>query len=128
MNLKSETSKPKQLISLIVLAAKSSDAIMRQRYIAFSAEPLAFYKEKLRTARSREHREALAQLIGKEEQSLMFASSGKYFVAEPVLKPKVSLKPTYPKPQLTLVLSLILGFVFGITIILIRNLKMKDNL
>ena len=52
---------------------------MRQRYIAFAKEPLAFYKEKLRTSRSREHREALAELIGKEEQKLMFASRGKIF-------------------------------------------------
>ena len=60
----SETSKPELMLSLIIEATKASDKIMRQRYIDFSAEPLAFYKEKLRIAGSREHREALAELLG----------------------------------------------------------------
>ena len=47
----SETSKPELMLSLIIEATKASDKIMRQRYIGFSTEPLAFYKEKLRTAR-----------------------------------------------------------------------------
>ncbi|MDC0121852.1 Wzz/FepE/Etk N-terminal domain-containing protein, partial [Amylibacter sp.] len=73
----SETSKPELMLSIIIEATKASDEIMRQRYISFSTEPLAFYKDKLRTARSREHREALAELIRKEEEKLMFASKGK---------------------------------------------------
>jgi hypothetical protein len=75
------------MLSLIIEATKASDKIMRQRYIDFSTEPLAFYKDKLRTARSREHREALAELISKEEEKLMFASKGKHFIAEPYINP-----------------------------------------
>ena len=77
--MRTETSKPELMLSLMKEATRASDQIMRQRYINFSKEPLAFYKEKLRSARSREHREALAELIGKEEQKLMFASRGKIF-------------------------------------------------
>ena len=123
----SETSNPELILSLIIEATKASDKIMRQRYIDFSTEPLAFYKEKLRTARSREHREALAELIGKEEQKLMFASRGEYFIAEPYINPTISIDPTSPKPKLLLALSLILGLFLGATFILIRHSVMKDN-
>ena len=115
------------MLSLIIEATKASDKIMRQRYIEFSTEPLAFYKEKLRTARSREHREALAELIGKEEQKLMFASKGKHFIAEPYINPTISLYPTAPKPILILALSLLLGLFLGAALVLIRHAIKKDN-
>ena len=123
----SETSKPELMLSLIIEATKASDKIMRQRYIGFSTEPLAFYKEKLRTARSREHREALAELIGKEEEKLMFASKGKHFIAEPYINPTISLHPTAPKPALILVLSLILGLFIGTAFVLMRHAIKKEN-
>ena len=123
----SETSKPELMLSLIIEATKASDKIMRQRYIDFSTEPLAFYKEKLRTARSREHREALAELIGKEEEKLMFASKGKHFIAEPYMNPTISLYPTAPKPKLILALSLILGLFLGAALVLMRHAVKKDN-
>ena len=127
LKFSSETSKPELMLSLIIEATKASDKIMRQRYIDFSTEPLAFYKEKLRTARSREHREALAELIGKEEEKLMFASKGKHFIAEPYINPTISLHPTAPKPALILALSLVLGLFLGTTLALVRHEIKKEN-
>jgi hypothetical protein len=123
----SETSNPELILSLIIEATKASDKIMRQRYIDFSTEPLTFYKEKLRTARSREHREALAELISKEEQKLMFASRGKYFIAEPYKSPTISLNPTAPKPKLILALSLIFGLSLGTAVVFMRYALKKEN-
>ena len=123
----SETSKPQLLLSIIIEATKASDKIMRQRYVDFSAEPLVFYKEKMRTARSREHREALAELIGKEEQKLMFASRGKYFIAEPYMTPTISLYPTTPMPVYNLILSLVVGLFLGSVLVLIRTAIKKEN-
>jgi hypothetical protein len=123
----SETSKPELILSLIIEATKASDNIMRQRYIDFSTEPLIFYKDKLRTARSREHREALAELIGQEEQKLMFASRGKYFIAEPYMNPIISLRPTSPKPNLILALSLVLGLFIGVALVIIQQALKKEN-
>lgn len=123
----SETSKPELILSLIIEATKASDKIMRQRYIDFSIEPLAFYKEKLSTARSREHREALAELISKEEQKLMFASRGKHFIAEPYINPTISLYPTTPNPKLILALSLVLGLFLGAALVLMRHAIKKEN-
>jgi len=126
IHMKSESSNPELFKRLIVQAAEVGDKIMRERYMKFSSEPLAFYKEKLRTARSLEHREALAQLIGKEEQKLMLASSGAYFAAEPFIKPTISYLPTSPKWLLILAISLVLGFFSGASIVLLRNFKTKD--
>jgi hypothetical protein len=123
----SETSNPELMLSIIIEATKISDKIMRQRYVDFSTEPLTFYKEKLRTARSREHREALAELISKEEQKLMFASRGKYFIAEPYINPTISLYPTAPKPKLILAISMVLGFFIGLALVLIRHAIKKEN-
>jgi len=119
--IKSQTSQPKEMVSFIVAASEASDDLMRERYILFSKEPLTYYKEKLRTARSREHREALAQLISVEEQKLMLASRGKYFIAEPLLKPSISLYPTSPKPASTLVFFVMMGFLLSTGVILMRN-------
>jgi hypothetical protein len=127
LKLTSETSNPELMLSIMLGTTKASDNIMRQRYIDFSTEPLAFYKDKMRTARSREHREALAELIAKEEQRLMFASRGKYFVAEPYISPVISIHPTAPKPKLILVLSLILGLFFGAVFVLIQHSIKKEN-
>jgi hypothetical protein len=123
----SETSKPKLILSLMIEATKASDKIMRQRYVDFSTEPLAFYKDTLRTARSREHREALAELISKEEQKLMFASRGKHFIAEPYINPTISLHPIAPKPKLILALSLVLGIFFGSVLVLMLRIIKKEN-
>ena len=123
----SETSKPELMLSLMIEAAKASDKIMRQRYVDFSTEPLAFYKDKLRTARSREHREALAELISKEEQKLMFASRGKHFIAEPYINPTISLHPTAPNPKLILAFSLLLGLFLGSAFLLMRHAIKKEN-
>lgn len=125
--IQAETSKPSMFLSLISEVIKTSDEIMRQRYINFSKEPLAFYKEKLRTSRSREHREALAELIAKEEQKLMFASRGKYFTVEPYIDPVISLYPTSPKPKQFLMLSLIFGLFAGCSITLLRSAITRDK-
>lgn len=127
LTLTAETSQPELMLSLIIEATEASDKIMRQRFVNFSIEPLTFYKDKLRTSRSREHREALAELIGKEEQKLMFASRGRYFVAEPYIDPIISLQPTSPKPKLVLILSLLLGLLIGAVFVLMRHAIKKDN-
>jgi LPS O-antigen subunit length determinant protein (WzzB/FepE family) len=123
----SETAKPELILSLLIEATEASDKLMRQRYINFAIEPLTFYKEKISTARSREHRQALASLIAKEEQKLMLASRGKYFVAEPYIDPKISLYPTSPRPKMILSLSLIVGFFIGAVLVLIRHARKKEN-
>jgi LPS O-antigen subunit length determinant protein (WzzB/FepE family) len=127
LTIKAETSKPDMLMSIISEVIDATDEIMRQRYINFSKEPLNFYKEKLRISRSRELREALAGLIGKEEQKLMLATKSKYFSVEPYMNPTISLYPTSPQPKKVLFLYLILGFTLGCGIVFIRNLMSRSR-
>ena len=127
ISLTAESSKPELVLSLIAEIIKTTDQVMRQRYIDFSKQPLAFYKEKLSSARSREHRESLAELIVKEEEKLMFASKGKYFIAEPYMNPTISFHPTAPKPKLILAISLIFGLLLGAAFVLIQHAIKKDR-
>jgi hypothetical protein len=126
--LTSEHSQPELILKLLIEITNASDGIIRDRYVNFSKEPLDFYKEKLNSSRSREHREALAQLISKEQQKLMLASSGKYFAIEPITKPVISLYPTHPRPMSNLILSLFIGLVFSMLIVLLRNKILKDSI
>ena len=126
--LTSEHSQPDLILKLLIEITDASDEIIRDRYVNFSKEPLEFYKEKLNSSRSREHREALAQLISKEQQKLMLASSGKYFAIEPIIKPIVSLYPTYPRPLSTIVLWFFLGSILSTLIVLLKNKISKGSL
>jgi LPS O-antigen subunit length determinant protein (WzzB/FepE family) len=125
--IKSHHSRPELILSLIIAAAETTDQIMRERYIKISNDPLKFYKEKIATARSREHREALAQLIGSEERKLMLASSGAYFVAEPFLRPMISTFPTSPRSNLILMLALFIGIIISCFIILLKNIFLDSK-
>jgi hypothetical protein len=115
-------SNPELMLSLIIKASNTADKIMRERYIKVSKDPLKYYKDKITTARSREHREALALLIGQEERKLMLASYGAYFIAEPFLRPVISMYPTSPNTKLTLFIAFILGFIISNLIIFLRNI------
>jgi len=127
LTLEAQHSNPKMIISLIIEITNASDEIMRDRYIKFSKEPLNYYKEKLNASRAREHREALARLISREEQKLMLASSSKYFTAEPIKNPEVSIYPTSPKPLMTLVLASLFGLIISIMLALIRTAFLRGN-
>jgi uncharacterized protein involved in exopolysaccharide biosynthesis len=127
LTIRSVSSRPEVMSLLISEVIKIADEIMRQRYINFSREPLAFYKEKLRTARSREHREALAELISTEEQKLMLASKGVYFTAEPYIEPVISLHPVAPKSALVLLLSLIFGLFTGCGVVLLHSAIIRNK-
>jgi hypothetical protein len=69
----------------------------------------------------------LAELIGKEEEKLMFAAKGEHFMAEPYINPTISLHPTAPKPALILALSLVLGLFLGVALVLMRHAIKKEN-
>jgi len=57
----------------------------------------------------------------------MFASRGKYFIAEPYINPTISLHPTAPNPKSVLTFSLLLGLFFGATLVLMRHAIKKEN-
>ena len=121
LRMSSETSSPETILLLMLEIANNSDDILREKYKNFSIIPLEFYKLKLNASRAREHRQALAQLISKEEQKLMLASSGKYFAVEPITKPEISLNPTSPKPVSVLLIAILSGLMLGTFFALVRH-------
>ena len=126
LTLSAETSKPELMIQVMAKATEKTDRLLKERYIASAEQTMGFYQRQLSRARAREHREALAKLIAQEDQKLMLAAKGTYFVAEPLTEPSVSLNPTSPKASLVLALSVVLGGFFGAALVLIRKaLKAK---
>ena len=121
LTLSAETPEPDLMINVMAKATEETDRLLKERYIASAEQTMGFYQQQLAKARAREHREALAKLIAQEDQKLMLASKGTYFVAEPLTEPSVSLNPTSPKASLVLALSVVLGGFFGAALVLIRK-------
>ena len=121
LTLSSETAKPAMMLEVMERVTRETDRLLKERYIQSSEQTMGFYQQQLARARAREHREALAKLIAQEDQKLMLASKGSFFVAEPLTNPSVSLHPTSPKASLLLALSVVLGGFFGAAIVLIRK-------
>ena len=119
--MKSTTSQPELMMHLMQMTSKITDDLMKNRFITRSEETALFYNKQLSKARAREHREALATLLAEEDQKLILASRGKYFIAEPVTIPSVSLYPTSPKSSLVLALSIVLGGFLGSAFVLVRR-------
>ncbi|MGB1153405.1 MAG: GNVR domain-containing protein, partial [Paracoccaceae bacterium] len=121
LTLSAETPEPDLMIQVMSQVTEETDRLLKERYIASAEQTMGFYQQQLAKARAREHREALAKLIAQEDQKLMLASKGTYFVAEPLTEPSVSLNPTSPKASLVLALSVVLGGFFGAALVLIRK-------
>jgi uncharacterized protein involved in exopolysaccharide biosynthesis len=121
LSIGTETSNPLLARNLVERVVKETDELFRQRFIEKGVSAVEFYKEQLARAQSGEHREALAQLIVKEEQKLMLATRSRSYVAETLMGPDVSLRPTSPKSIRVLALSMILGIFAGAVIVLARS-------
>ena len=121
LTLSAETAKPAMMLEVMERVTQETDRLLKERYIQSSEQTMGFYQQQLSKARAREHREALAKLIAQEDQKLMLASKGSFFVAEPLTNPSISLNPTSPKASLVLALSVVLGSFFGAALVLIRK-------
>lgn len=127
VSFSAQTSSPELIVELVSEAISTTDAFIKNRFINSSEATLVFYTQKLNTARSREHREALAKLMASEEQKLMLASAGSNYVIEPVKLPAISAHPTSPKPSLVLALAFVLGVFSGVGTILIFSAIRKHR-
>ena len=121
LTLSSETAKPTMMLEVMERVTTETDRLLKERYILSSEKTVGFYEQQLSRARAREHREALAKLIAQEDQKLMLASKGTFFVAKPLTSPSVSLRPTSPKASLVLALAAVLGGFLGAALVLIRK-------
>lgn len=127
LNVSTEASDPDLALSLMNRVVSETDALFRERFIKAGSAALEFYKGQLSRAQSGEHREALAQLIVKEEQKLMLATRSNSYVAEILRGPDISRMPTSPKPTLILALSFVLGLFAGAGLVLLRSVLAKQR-
>ncbi|MBK1639538.1 hypothetical protein CKO24_10820 [Rhodothalassium salexigens DSM 2132] len=65
--------------------------------------------------------ETLSELLIENERKLMMMVVDDSFAAMPLEPVRVSKLPTSPKPLLVLVLAIVLGFMAGAAIVLLRN-------
>ena len=121
LTLSAESEDPELIIEVMVAVTVIADQLIKERIIAEGKGSVDFYQNKILSARSREHREVLAQLIMEAEQKLMLATNGAFFVAKPLTKATISLQPTSPKNSLVLALSVVLGGLLGSAYSLVRN-------
>jgi len=127
LNVSTEASDPDLALNLMNRVVSETDALFRERFIKAGSAALEFYKGQLSRAQSGEHREALAQLIVKEEQKLMLATRSSSYVVEILRGPDVSRMPTSPKPKLILALSFMLGLFGGAGLVLLRSVLAKQR-
>jgi len=128
LNVSTEASDPDLALNLMNRVVSETDALFRERFIKAGSAALEFYKGQLSRAQSGEHREALAQLIVKEEQKLMLATRSSSYVVEILRGPDVSRMPTSPKPNLILALSFMFGLFAGAGLVLLRSVLEKQRL
>ncbi|MDC0111080.1 Wzz/FepE/Etk N-terminal domain-containing protein [Emcibacteraceae bacterium] len=112
---------PAFIASFMQVLVLETDLYLKEKYQKSGREALEFYLDKNDEVLSSVHRNALVELIVKEEQKLMLASREGYFVADPVIGPNISLNPIFPKKYLILVVLIFLGLIAGVGFVLIRN-------
>ena len=119
LTLLTQTSRPQVIVQLMEATIAAADGLLQTRYTQSASKSLKFLQKKLKQAKSREHREALAKLIVGEEKKLMLASTGQNFAVEQISRPEISLHPTSPKASFILTTSAVFGLFFGMALTLL---------
>ena len=109
---------PKLAAYLLDLTFREADAILRQRKIDQLRAQIQYVRERLQEVIVIEHRVALANILGDTERQLM-ASLADLPVASETVKPvSVGATPSWPRPRLMLVGSVMLGLLLGVLVTL----------
>lgn len=121
-----EHRKPEFAREVLSLVTAKADEILRTEEKALNTVRHAYLGQKLQTEPRQMNRALVAHLLLDAEQRLMLASVDPTFGARIIDGPASSSKPSSPNILRGLVLSIILGFMIGITIVIVRIL-IKGN-
>ncbi len=113
-----EHSRPELAQALLALVHKSVDSALRQKELDRTSAYVAYLKDQLANVSVTEYRQALHDILAEQEKRRMVASSNLPFAAEPFGEPTVSVRPTSPRPVLTIISSVLFGALLGIVIAL----------
>lgn len=116
---------PKFASALLAKLHAAGDEQIRIRTLIRTTAYIDFLERKLPTIQISEQRQALAKLLSDQEKQRLMASAGVPYAAELFSPITVSPGPTFPKPVLTLVLSLAVGLFAGCLLVFIRHLLQR---
>lgn len=107
---------------------RATDERLRQRALERSTKYINYLNEKLQSTTVTEYRMALVAILSDQEKLNMTASSDVPYAAESLGGATSSLKPTKPNPGLVLIAGVLVGFMLGLLIILVRHNLKRDDL
>lgn len=122
-----EHRKPEFAREVLSLVTSKADEILRIEEKALNTVRHAYLEQKLQTEPRQMNRALVAQLLLDAEQRLMLASVDPTFGARIIDGPVSSSKPSSPNILRGLILSIILGFMIGIAIVVVRILIKGDT-
>ncbi|MBB4212472.1 LPS O-antigen subunit length determinant protein (WzzB/FepE family) [Rhodothalassium salexigens DSM 2132] len=100
---------------------REANRVVLQQERSRALERAAYLQDRLKQARTKDVVETLSELLIENERKLMMMVVDDSFAAMPLEPVRVSKLPTSPKPLLVLVLAIVLGFMAGAAIVLLRN-------
>ena len=127
LKLTMEHGRPELARKVISVVTRETDELLKEKFIIESEGALEFYSAKLKQVQSRDRKDALVSLIMNEEKTLMLASRESAFIAESIIGPKVSLGPTSPSNGIVLLLSILIGWVLGVMISVLRGPLFRND-
>lgn len=114
----------REFLSLVTTKA---DEILRSEEKAMNTARHGYLEQKLQTEPRQINRSMVAQLLLDAEQRLMLANVDPMFGARIIDGPISSSKPSSPNILRGLIISLVLGFMVGIALVVIRILVKGDE-
>lgn len=93
---------------------QADDDHLRKATLVRSEAYIKYLSAKLATITVAEHRQALADSLSEQEKSMMMASGGASFSAEPFGGASASIRPTSPLPIVVLSMGVFLGVLAGL--------------
>ena len=109
-----EHSRPEIAQALLTVLHEAVDSALRQKELDRTSAYVAYLKDQVASVSVTEYRQSLHDILAEQEKRRMVASSNLPFAAEPFGQPTISVRPTSPRPVLTVFSSLLFGTLLGI--------------
>lgn len=106
---------------------QETDALLRAEAIRRSSAEIEYLKEKLRTLTVNEQRQTFIDMLSEQEKTMVLLQIGLPFTAAEIDPASASIRPTFPKGGLTLVVGIVGGFLFGCLAALILSLRQRSE-
>jgi LPS O-antigen subunit length determinant protein (WzzB/FepE family) len=98
---------------LLETMTNETNKIMKESYQKRGYLYIDYYKTKIESTTSLQHRQVLIDLLSVEEQKIMLSEKDDSFIFRTVTDPESSLNYISPNPFSSILLSILIGFIFG---------------